>query len=193
MKPSRRDVFKFAGGAVAGTLFTPAPWRLITDTALWSENWPGVPRPARGEIRAKFTNCALCTGGCAVRARCVGEQPVSLAGVAGGLCPFGLDRPPPALSPRAPETGADCGSHGRRCQARNFRRHRLLDLNPGRTASWTYRRTMAGHQGRLPAPNPQPFAIRPVRRQNRAEHRRSPARWMGHAGQRLRGAPTTSV
>src|ERR1017187_10654041 len=87
---NRRDIFKFAGGAVAGAFFTPAPWRLLTDTALWSENWPGVPRPARGEIRSKFTNCALCPAGCAVRARCVGDQPVSLAGVRGGLCPFGL-------------------------------------------------------------------------------------------------------
>ena len=76
---------------MAGALFTPAPWRLITDTALWSENWPGIPRPARGEIRAKFTNCALCPAGCAVRARCVGEQPVSpRPESAAGLCPFGL-------------------------------------------------------------------------------------------------------
>src|SRR5664279_4973852 len=96
MTNSRRDIFKFAGGAVAGALFTPAPWRLITDSALWSENWPGIPRPARGEIRAKFSNCALCPAGCAVRARCVGGQPVSLAGVPahplsqGALCAFGL-------------------------------------------------------------------------------------------------------
>ena len=90
MTNTRRDIFKFAGGAVAGAFFTPAPWRLITDTALWSENWPGIPRPARGEIRARFTNCGLCPAGCAVRARCVGDQPVSLAGLHGGLCPFGL-------------------------------------------------------------------------------------------------------
>src|ERR1700686_3020807 len=92
MNQSRRDVFKFAGGAMAGAVLTPAPWRLLTDSALWSENWPGIPRPARGEIRAKFTNCGLCPAGCAVRARCVGEQPVSLAGLAGatGLCPFGV-------------------------------------------------------------------------------------------------------
>jgi len=67
MKNSRRDVFKFAGGAVAGALFTPAPWRLITDSALWSENWPGIPRPARGEIRNRLANCALCPAGCAIR------------------------------------------------------------------------------------------------------------------------------
>ncbi len=96
MTSTRRDLFKFAGGAAVGALFTPAPWRLVTDTALWSENWPGVPRPARGEIRARYTNCSLCPAGCAVRARCVGEQPVALVGVPehpfthGALCPFGL-------------------------------------------------------------------------------------------------------
>src|SRR5215471_17629844 len=78
MTNTRREVFKFAGGAAAGALLTPAPWRLITDAALWSENWPGIPRPARGEIRAKYTNCSLCTAGCPVRARCVADQPVSL-------------------------------------------------------------------------------------------------------------------
>jgi hypothetical protein len=157
MRNTRRDIFKFAGGAVAGAFFTPAPWRLITDTALWSENWPGIPRPARGEIRAKFTNCALCPAGCAVRARCVGEQPVSLAGVRGGLCPFGLSahhlpfhparlRQGPiqeataAVAKRAPEGIA------------------VLDLNPGRTASWTYRRAMASLKGLYLAPDSQPVA-----------------------------------
>ena len=90
MPINRRDLFKFVGGSAMGALFTPAPWRLITDSALWSENWPGIPRPARGEIRAKFTHCALCPAGCAVRARCVGDQPVALAGARGGLCPFGI-------------------------------------------------------------------------------------------------------
>ena len=46
MNTTRRELFKFAGGSAVGVLFTPAPWRLITDTALWSENWPGIPRPA---------------------------------------------------------------------------------------------------------------------------------------------------
>ena len=93
MHTTRRDLFKFVGGSAAGALLTPAPWRLITDTALWSENWPGIPRPAEGEIRARYTNCSLCPAGCAVRARCVGDQPVSLAGVKdhplshGALCP----------------------------------------------------------------------------------------------------------
>ena len=74
MHTTRRDLFKFIGGSAVGALFTPAPWRLITDTALWSENWPGIPRPARGEIKTKFTNCALCPAGCGVRARCVASS-----------------------------------------------------------------------------------------------------------------------
>jgi anaerobic selenocysteine-containing dehydrogenase len=146
MKPTRRDAFKFAGGAMAGVLFTPAPWRLITDTALWSENWPGVPRPRRGEIHTRFTNCALCPAGCALRARCVGDQPVSLAGVGGGLCPFGLAAHHlpyhPARLKQGPveEALAAVKKHGSQGIA-------ILDLNPGRTVSWTYRRAMQSVNG----------------------------------------------
>lgn len=126
-----------------GLLLTPAPWRLITDTALWSENWPGVPRPARGEIRAKFTHCGLCAAGCAVRARCVGEQPVSLAGVDGGLCPFGVTghhlpyHPERLRQGSAKEAAAAVAAVATRGSVA------VLDLRPGRTASWTYRRAMA--------------------------------------------------
>ncbi|MGD0774616.1 MAG: hypothetical protein ABSC05_17525 [Candidatus Solibacter sp.] len=157
MKNTRRDIFKFAGGAVAGAFFTPAPWRLITDTALWSENWPGIPRPARGEIRAKFTNCALCPAGCAVRARCVGEQPVSLAGVRGGLCPFGLSAHHlpfhPARLKQGPIQEATAAVAKRSPEG-----IAVLDLNPGRTVSWTYRRAMASLKGLYLAPDSQPVA-----------------------------------
>src|SRR5262249_37671414 len=90
MNTTRRYVIQFAGGAALGGLFTAAPWRLITDSALLSENWPGIPQPAHGEIRTKFTTCALCDAGCPVKARCVGDQPVALTGIRGGLCPFGV-------------------------------------------------------------------------------------------------------
>jgi hypothetical protein len=134
-------------------MFTPAPWRLITDTALWSENWPGIPRPARGEIKTRYTNCALCPAGCAVRARLVGEQPVALMGVPahplsfGALCPFGLTGHHLPYHPERLKQGpaqeaaeavanaiAQCGPNERIA---------VLDLRPGRTASWTYRRAMA--------------------------------------------------
>ena len=158
---NRRDIFKFAGGAVAGAFFTPAPWRLLTDTALWSENWPGVPRPARGEIRSKFTNCALCPAGCAVRARCVGDQPVSLAGVHGGLCPFGLTAHHlpyhPARLKQGPiqEATAAVSQRAAQCAAGAVA---VLDLNPGRTVSWTYRRAMASLKGLYLAPESHPVS-----------------------------------
>src|ERR1039457_2566836 len=158
---NRRDIFKFAGGAVAGAFFTPAPWRLLTDTALWSENCPVIARPARGEIRFKFTNCALCPAGCAVRARCVGDQPVSLAGVGGGLCPFRLTAhhlpyPPPRVKQGPSEEPRAAVSQEAAKQAPGA--IAVLDLNPGRTVSWTYRRAMASLKGLYLAPQSHPVA-----------------------------------
>jgi len=160
MTITRRDLIQFVGGSALGTLFTPAPWRLITDTALWSENWPGIPRPARGEIRAKFTNCSLCNAGCAVRARCVGDRPVSLAGVGGGLCPFGLTAHHLPFHPARPKQsdGKDAiaavtaAIAGRRPSEHVV----VLDSRPGRTASWTYRRAMAALPGGLYVSPPEP-------------------------------------
>jgi len=150
MKTSRRKLLQFVGGSAVGALFTPVPWRLITDAALWSENWPGIPVPACGESRTRFTNCSLCTAGCAVRARLIGEQPVALAGVPGhpvsrgALCPFGLTGHHLPFHPARVKSGpvkearaavADAIAKGDRIA--------VLDLRPGRTASWTYRRAMA--------------------------------------------------
>jgi anaerobic selenocysteine-containing dehydrogenase len=157
MTTTRRDLFKFAGGAALGALLTPAPWRLITDTALWSENWPGIPRPARGEMRTKFTNCTLCPAGCAVQARCVGEQPVSLAGVAGhplshgALCAFGIAGHHLPYHPARLRSGAVQEAAAAVAQAMAGRGARgrvvVFDPRPGRTASWTYRRAMAAIPG----------------------------------------------
>lgn len=144
MDTTRRDLFKFAGGAAAGFLITPAPWRLVTDAALWSENWPGIPKPARGEIRTRFTHCALCPAGCAVRARCVDEQPVALAGLSGQpLCAFGLTgHQLPYHAGRIKEAPAVQAAEA---VARRDARGSIavLDLRPDRTASWIYRRAMA--------------------------------------------------
>src|SRR5581483_4735011 len=153
MTSTRRDLIKLAGGAAVGALFTPAPWRLLTDTALWSETWPGVPRPATGEIRTRYTNCSLCTAGCAVRARCVGDQPVALMGVSehpftrGALCPFGLaghqlPYHPQRVKQAAPKDAADAVASAI-AACKPGERVAVLDLRPGRTASWTYRRSLA--------------------------------------------------
>jgi anaerobic selenocysteine-containing dehydrogenase len=153
MQRTRREILLFMGGGAAGAMLTPAPWRLVTDAAIWSENWPGIPRPARGEITARYTNCALCPAGCAVRARCVAGQPVSLAGVSGGplslgaLCAFGLTGHhlpyhPKRLKQGTPEEAA-AAVRGAMAKCGPSENIAVLDLAPGRSASWTYRRAMA--------------------------------------------------
>jgi anaerobic selenocysteine-containing dehydrogenase len=153
----RRDLFKFAGGSVAGLLATPVPWRLVTDAALWSQNWSWIARAPRGEIKAKYTHCALCPAGCPVKARCVGEQPVSLAGASFALCAYGLTAHHLPFHPARLQQALRGGKPIAIEQAtkeiaegvakRNGGTVGVLDLRPGRTASWLYRKAMASVPG----------------------------------------------
>jgi hypothetical protein len=150
---TRRNAVKFIAGAAAGTVFTPLPWKLIRDSALWSENWPGIPHPATGEIKFKQTRCALCPAGCAVRARCVGDQPVSLAGVDGGLCPLGVTGHHLPYHPSRLKSGPVAEAKARLDQAlARGARPAVLDLRPGRAASAAYRQSMVDRKGFYLAP-----------------------------------------
>jgi hypothetical protein len=156
MTTTRRNAVKFIAGSAVGVMFTPAPWHMIRDTALWSETWPGVPKPKAGPVTFKTTQCTLCPGGCAVKARCVAEQPVSLAGVEGGLCPLGVTGHHLPYHPRRLKSGpveeakaAVAGALARGA------RPAVLDLRPGRPASAAYRKAMAERKGFYLAP-PQP-------------------------------------
>ena len=153
METTRRSVLLFAGGSAVGVLFTPAPWRLITDAALWSETWPGVPVPERRELHTRYTNCSLCAAGCAMRVRCSGDQPISLAGVPqhplskGALCAFGLAAHHlpyhPARLKQGPVQDATAAVAAAIAKCGPGEHVVTLDLRPGRTASWTSRRAMA--------------------------------------------------
>jgi hypothetical protein len=77
---NRRDLFKLSAGVATGAMLTPVPWRLIKDSSLLSENWPGIPVPKRGPITIKPTTCDLCPAACPLKARCVADHPVSLSG-----------------------------------------------------------------------------------------------------------------
>jgi anaerobic selenocysteine-containing dehydrogenase len=96
MNITRRELLTFAGGSILGALFTPIPWKLLDDSAIWTQNWSLIPRLPRGPETFTFTGCTLCPGGCAVKARRVNGHPVSLVGVAGHslsngiLCPMGI-------------------------------------------------------------------------------------------------------
>jgi hypothetical protein len=157
---TRRTAVKFIAGAGAGALFTPAPWKLIRDTALWSQNWPGIPKPVRGEITEKTTVCTLCPAGCAVRARCVGEQPVSLAGVNGGLCAMAVTGHQLPYWPDRVKQGPVEEARAAVAKVGPGERVAVLDLRPGRTASDLYRKAMAAlPDGVYLAPRPPEVAV----------------------------------
>jgi anaerobic selenocysteine-containing dehydrogenase len=157
MATLRRDFLIFTGGAGAGLALSPLPWRLIGDSALWSQNWSWIPKTPRGEISYKPTACELCPAGCAVRARLVGAQPVSLWAAQQGdatepLCPAGLCGQHLAFHPsrlRATIRGArHCSADEARAAASNAIASAqgalaVLDLRPGRTASVLYRKHLA--------------------------------------------------
>ncbi len=77
-------------------MLTPIPWKILDETAKWSQNWSWTPVPRTGIINFKYTTCTLCPMACGVRVRCIGNQPVSLMGIpnhpisGGGLCAIGL-------------------------------------------------------------------------------------------------------
>ena len=94
MKFSRRDLLVWGAGAAAGLVVTPVPWKLLDDTAKWSQNWGWIPQPARGPVEVKQSACTLCPNGCGLRVRMAGGWPVGVSGVAtrpvtrGALCPL---------------------------------------------------------------------------------------------------------
>lgn len=87
---------QLAAGVVGGTLFSPLPWKLADDSAIWSQNWSWRPSPQRGPITKKPSICLLCDGGCGIQARLVsGKNAILLEGNPahpvnqGGICPVG--------------------------------------------------------------------------------------------------------
>jgi hypothetical protein len=156
MTTTRRNAVKFIAGSAVGVMFTSAPWHFIRDTALWSESWPGIPEPKRGPVTFKTAQCTLCPGGCGVKARCVADRPVSLAGIDGGLCPLGVTGHHMPYHPRRLKSGPveEAKAAVEAALARGAR-PAVLDLQPGRPASAAYRKSMAERKGYYIAP-PQP-------------------------------------
>ncbi len=175
MKLTRRDILRFAGGGLIGTLFTPVPWKLLDDTAIWTQNWSWLPPLPRGPISTRFSHCTLCPAGCTLKARCCNGIPVGLTGVPnlatknGVLCAVGLAshhmpyHPLRLDGPRA-YTGKDDGSVmipvtmdatvealGRKLRAASSAASAgsvaVLDQRPGRALSRAYQQFLAGFQG----------------------------------------------
>ena len=166
MKIARRDWMKLAVGSAVGALFTPVPWKLLDDTAIWSQNWSWIPKVPKGEVTTAFSACTLCPAGCGVRTRQVGGMPVSIEGVAGHpfsrgvLCPVGIGGHQAAFHPRRVRWPMErvAGKSGlvqitREAAAEKVKAAvarggvGILDMRPGRTASALYRRFVAQSGG----------------------------------------------
>lgn len=95
MALDRRSFLTFFAGGAAGTLFTPVIWKGIDDTAIWTQNWPWIPRLEYGQKAYAATTCKLCPAGCGLNIRTAGGRPVAAEGRAdhplsqGGICPLG--------------------------------------------------------------------------------------------------------
>ena len=142
MTALRRDMLKLAGGAAAGFLFTPVPWRLLGDAAMWTQNWSWLPKVPRGPVTETSTRCTLCPAACAVRARCAAGVPVGLWPAAGPLCPAGFAAHHLAVHPQRLRTMS--GARTREEVTEKLKQRvdqgiAVLDLAPGRTASLALR------------------------------------------------------
>jgi anaerobic selenocysteine-containing dehydrogenase len=169
-KPTRRDLLKFLGGTAAGTLLTPAPWKLLDDAAIWTQNWRTNPKLPRGEITIRAAVCTLCPAGCPLRAQCVAGRPYRLVPTLSGrttargaLCPLGLAahhlswHPRRLRRPFAPRRGlpvarttvlSTVAEQLRECRsASGEKRVVVLDGRPGRAISILYRAFLARFPG----------------------------------------------
>jgi len=96
MKVDRRSFLAFVLGGAAGTALSPLPWKITDDIAIWSQNWPWIPVPQKGEISTVNSTCTLCPGGCGISVKKVDERVVKIEGLSGhpvndgGLCTLGL-------------------------------------------------------------------------------------------------------
>lgn len=95
MKVDRRSFLAFVLGGAAGTALSPLPWKITDDISIWSQNWPWIPVPPKGEISRVSSACTLCPGGCGISVKKVDERVIKIEGLeghpvnGGGLCPLG--------------------------------------------------------------------------------------------------------
>lgn len=162
---SRRQILKLLGGSISGILFTPIPWKLLDDTAIWTQTGPWIAKLPRGPVSFSFSTCSLCPAGCGMKARCVAGVPVSLSALeghplsGGTLCPVGIGAHQLRYHPLRITTPVRIQQENEEVQQltadeaatllnKALRQSRgsvgLLDLRPGRTASLQYRILMGG-------------------------------------------------
>lgn len=161
---TRRDVLKVLGGSVAGILLTPVPWKLLDDTAIWTQTGPWVSKLPRGPHSVLPGVCTLCPAGCPVALDCVGGVPFrTRAAGESPLCTFGwafhqapyhplrLRSPLHIAGGRSatPVTAPEILARVRELMNDPSVKIAVLDQRPGRTASLFHRRLLKAIPGGL--------------------------------------------
>ena len=143
MTTTRRTLLQLAGGVTAGAVCSPMPWNFLRDSAMWTQNGPWIPKLPHGEITVQATNCTLCPAVCPVSVRCVGKMPVGIWPKGEPMCPAGFVghhlSAHPARLRQALYKGKpvqDIAEVEKRMAAGKIA---VLDLAPGRTASYAMR------------------------------------------------------
>lgn len=72
----RRNILKFLLAGAAGSLLTPLPWKLLDDSAVWTQNWPWIASGRAGEITFKRTSSKLCPSAAGMRIQLAGGRPI---------------------------------------------------------------------------------------------------------------------
>ncbi|MCC6587777.1 MAG: hypothetical protein IT168_13870 [Bryobacterales bacterium] len=156
MSALRRDFFKLAGGAAAGLMFTPVPWRLLGDSAMWTQNWSWLPKVPRGPVTDRTTRCTLCRAACPVRAHCAGGLPTGLWPAGQPLCPAGFAAHHFSYhAARLRKPSAPLPEIVKMLKRRSGAGLAVLDLAPGRTSSYAVRNLLNKVPGAIftePAP-----------------------------------------
>lgn len=92
---NRRNFVKLVVGGAVGITVSPLPWKLMDDTAIWTQNLPWLTVPPEGEFNQVNSVCRLCRGGCGIQVRRVADRAVKIEGRTdypvnpGGICPLG--------------------------------------------------------------------------------------------------------
>ncbi len=93
---TRRDILKLTGSGILGVMLSPLPWKLLDDSAIWTQNWERTPKLSHGPVTTLFSNCTLCNAGCGLQLKCVEGRPYYVSGVRlhpfthGSLCARGI-------------------------------------------------------------------------------------------------------
>lgn len=75
----RRTFLQFLAGGAVGTLATPVIWQGIDDTAIWTQNFPWIPRIPKGEVEYKPVVSKFCSSFSGAKIGMINGNPVCVS------------------------------------------------------------------------------------------------------------------